>query len=260
MLPYYPSFPSQSGYCIGASDVPSRAKGIAGAPVPPEALRLGYGGGSAQRYVEGGREHVSKMAEVLAEGGFPINKAKRILEFGCAAGRMISHLPEVAPNSEYWGTDISAELIRWCRHNLTPPMNFAVTTTIPHLPFQDGFFDFLFCGSVFTHIEDLEQTWLLELGRVLSPGGRLYLTITDEHSVKGLDADVREPLAKNMSKHDIYVNNKHNFRMLVVGRSERSQVFYNSDYFRSIVPPIFRCVSYVPKAYGYQSAVALERL
>jgi hypothetical protein len=48
--------------------------------------------------------------------------------------------------------------------------------------------------------------------------------------------------------------------MIVLGRSDSSNVFYQSDYFRSIVPPLFRWVSHTPEAYGYQSAVVLEKL
>ena len=50
-------------------------------------------------------------------------------------------------------------------------MNFATVTTAPHLPFADGYFDFAYCSSVFTHISDLADAWLLELRRIVRSGG-----------------------------------------------------------------------------------------
>lgn len=257
---YIPSFSGQEEYSFEVSGASFQTDGKTDLPVPPQDLWAGYGPDS-QAYLESGRVHVDRMVEVFNGGGFDLTQAKRILEFGCAAGRMIRHLPVVAPAAECWGTDISAKHIQWCRHHLTPPMHFAVTTTIPHLPFEDRFFDSIFCGSVFTHIEDLEQAWLLELGRVLAPAGRLYLTIHDEHTVRLLDTTCKDyPFAKALTEHSLYTRAKQRFSMIVLGRSDWSNVFYHSDYFHSIVPPLFRWVSHTPGAYGYQSAVVLEKL
>jgi SAM-dependent methyltransferase len=50
----------------------------------------------------------------------------------------------------------------------------------PSLPIPDNHFDLITGFSAFTHIDDLESPWLLELRRILKPGGLLYLTIHDE--------------------------------------------------------------------------------
>jgi hypothetical protein len=39
---------------------------------------------------------------------------------------------------------------------------------------------------VFTHIDDLADAWLLELKRILRPGGRLYITVLDKNSLQSL--------------------------------------------------------------------------
>jgi ubiquinone/menaquinone biosynthesis C-methylase UbiE len=228
-------------------------------PVPPEELWLGYGP-DAEAYISSGKRHVSEMSRILGENGFALTDTKRILEFGCGAGRMIRHLPELAPQTQLWGVDVSAEHVRWCIENLTPFIHFATTTLVPHLPFADEFFDLIYGGSVFTHIEDIQETWLLELARVLRPGGRLYVTIHDEDTVSRLDGDHKHgKLAKMMSEQPVYVANKHKFNMIVLWRGSGSQVFYRSDYFRAIVPPVFRWISRTPGAYDYQSAVVLEK-
>lgn len=257
---YLQSHPGKNAYCIKPKEQSAERRTDRELPVPPEELWLGYGP-DAETYLSLGKRHVAAMARVLAEDGFDVANAKRILEFGCGAGRMIRNLPELAPGADLWGVDISAEHIRWCIDNLTPTIHFATTTVVPHLPFEDGFFDLIFCGSVFTHIEDIQESWLLELGRILSPSGRLFLTIHDEDTVRILDGEGRgQKLAQMMSEQPVYTSNKDNFDMIVVWRGSGSQVFYSSRYFRSIVPPIFRWVSRTPEAYSYQSAVVLEKI
>jgi len=257
---YVQSFPSEDAYCIKSGNRTANLPKGEKLPIPPKGLRLGYGPDD-QAYVSGGERHVIDMTRLLEDKGFSVAGAKRILEFGCAAGRMISHLPQIAPNAELWGVDIRAQHIRWCVENLTPAIHFATTTTVAHLPFEDRYFDLIFCGSVFTHIEDIQESWLLELGRILRPSGKLYITIHDEHTVRLLDADHRNTrLAKRMQEQPIYCSDKNDFDMIVIGRGAASQVFYNSRYFQFIIPPIFRWISLTPETYGYQSAVILEKL
>ncbi len=210
---------------------------------------------------QGGKKEVAAMVQILQESGFEVRRCEQILEFGCAAARMLRHVPEFAPEAKLWGVDISAPHIQWCVNNLTPAMHFATTTVIPHLPFEDRYFDLIYCGSVFTHIEDLQQSWLLELARTLRPSGMLFLTIHDEHTVKQLEtSESNHWMEKLLQQEPAYASNRNNFDMLVVGRGPASQVFYNSQYLKAILPPCFRWVSHTPGAYGYQSAVVLEKL
>jgi ubiquinone/menaquinone biosynthesis C-methylase UbiE len=255
---YFQSHPGKTAYAIIPSNNQT-APAIDNLPVPPEELWLGYGP-TAEAYLSSGKRHISKMNQLLEQDGFIVGEAERILDFGCGAGRMIRHLLDVAPKARLWGVDVSADHIRWCIDNVTPLINFATTTVVPHLPFPDEFFDLIYSGSVFTHIEDIQETWLLELGRILRPGGRLYVTIHDEDTVTKLDGEYKHgKLARMMNEQPVYVKNKQNFNMIVVWRGSGSQVFYKSDYFRGIVPPIFGWRSRTAGAYDYQSAVVLER-
>jgi ubiquinone/menaquinone biosynthesis C-methylase UbiE len=257
---YVQSLPGENAYCLKQSNPTAKLAEGGRLPIPPKELWLGYAS-DAQAYISGGGRHVTDMIRALEGTGFSIRGAKRILEFGCGAGRMIRHLPEIALNAKLWGVDKSAEHIRWCIENLTPAIHFATTTIVPHLPFEDRYFDLIFCGSVFTHIEDIQEAWLLELGRVLRPSGKLYITIHDEHTVSLLDTQYRDiPLAKFMQEQPTYRTNKNDFNMMVIGRGEASQVFYSSRYFQFITPPVFRWISLTTEAYFYQSAVILEKL
>jgi SAM-dependent methyltransferase len=147
-------------------------------PVPPQHLWDGYGE-TADDYLAMGREHIASMGRVLADAGFELQSLTRILDFGCAAGRMLRFLPR---SHELWGVDIRAETINWAQRNL--PFNFATVTTFPHLPFEDNHFDIVYAGSVFTHIIDQPDAWFLELRRIVRRGGFIYLTILDKHSLE----------------------------------------------------------------------------
>jgi ubiquinone/menaquinone biosynthesis C-methylase UbiE len=134
------------------------------------------------------------MKKILGSVGFRIQDGNRVLDLGCASGRMIRWLNDFAEQCKIWGVDISAEHIIWCQQRLSPPFNFATITTAPHLPFEDRYFDLIFAGSVFTHIADLADAWLLELKRIVKPGGEaLYHRSRPEYG--GFD---HKPARKNL--------------------------------------------------------------
>ncbi|MBK8552988.1 MAG: class I SAM-dependent methyltransferase [Ignavibacteria bacterium] len=111
-------------------------------------------GSNVQQYLNG-RLQITNMLGILSAAGYDIHSVKRILDFGCGAGRMIRWLKPFAANCEIWGSDISSEHIIWANNYLKPPFNFITNTVIPHLPFEDKYFDLIYAGSVFTHIDDL---------------------------------------------------------------------------------------------------------
>jgi ubiquinone/menaquinone biosynthesis C-methylase UbiE len=230
-----------------------------GLPVPPKELWQGYGK-TPDEYLASGREHVQKMFEILGASNFSLGGDKRILELGCGCGRMIRHLKDFADSGEVWGTDVYAEYIIWCKQYLSPPFNFATTTIIPHLPFEDGYFDFIYAGSVFTHIDDLQDAWLLEIRRVLAPSGMFYITIHDEHTIELLDTVFKNSwFEKYLNADPAYYTQKKKAGMIVVGRSTDSQVFYDLDYFRRNLRSVFKVVSVTREAYGFQTGILLKK-
>jgi SAM-dependent methyltransferase len=229
-------------------------------PIPPPELWLGYGR-STEEYLAFGRANVETMLELLRASGTSFDPGTRILDFGCGAGRMIRWLATLATQCEVWGSDISAEHIVWCTQNLAPPFHFLVNTIQPHLPFEDRYFDWVYAGSVFTHIDDLAMTWLLELRRLLRAGGKLYVTIHDRHSIHLLAHEWREvPFAKSLRESQDYADfARTDFAMFTLGRSTESQVFYDVESFCGRLQALFRVVSVTEGAYGYQTAILLEK-
>jgi ubiquinone/menaquinone biosynthesis C-methylase UbiE len=236
-----------------------------GLPVPPQDLWADYGT-TVEYFLNSGNVDVDAMKMVLASSGFRIQDGHRLLDFGCAAGRMIRWFDDIAQRCEIWGVDISARHTIWCQQHLSPPFKFATVTTAPHLPFEDGYFDLVYCASVFTHIADLPDAWLLELKRILRSGGRLYITVHDKHTVDLIvnhpdkvysddlpaDAGFRKMLLE-------YNSHELDFYMLVIGRGPDAQVFYDVDYLRRHWGSILNVLSVTPEAYGYQTAIVLAK-
>ena len=203
-------------------------------PVPPEDFWRTYGE-SVEDYLACGQSDTATLLKILGDGGVNPNSLTRVLDLGCAAGRMLRFFPRSANNAEVWGLDIDARRILWCQQHLSPPINFATITTSPHLPFEDNYFDLVYCASVFTHITDLADAWFLEIRRVLRNGGHAYITIHDKHSVELLFTKYRnnelfaglvksvEPFYK---RHSIQSGD---YACFWFGADPKSQVFYDVE-------------------------------
>jgi SAM-dependent methyltransferase len=100
-------------------------------------------------------------------------EGKRVLDFGSGPGRTLREFVPEGQAAEFWGVDIDAASIDQLRATLCPPMHAAQCGYWPPLPFQAGSFDLAWAISVFTHLTDNSIPWLLELHRVLRPGGFL---------------------------------------------------------------------------------------
>jgi SAM-dependent methyltransferase len=107
-------------------------------------------------------------------------EGKRVLDFGCGAGRTLRHFLAEAERAEFHGCDIDEASVDWLSEHLVPPLHVFRSGEEPRLPRPDGFFDLIYAFSVFTHISDHWAGWLLELHRALAPDGFLVATFLNE--------------------------------------------------------------------------------
>jgi SAM-dependent methyltransferase len=105
---------------------------------------------------------------------------KRILDFGCGAGRTLRHFADEAASAEFWGCDIDEASIGWMEEQLCPPFHAFVNGAEPPLDQADASFDLIWAISVFTHLTSSWSQWLLELHRILKPDGLLLVTFMGE--------------------------------------------------------------------------------
>ena len=246
--------------------------------VPPSHLWVNYGR-TTEEHLETGRMDVESMRAILARADRPIERADRILDFGCASGRLIRWLADLAPSREIWGVDIWATAIHWCKEHLSPPFHFATTTVAPHLPFEDRYFDLVYAGSVFTHIEDLADAWFLELRRILRPGGSLYFTLNDRSAIEVFEGkhtpEEFETYCKRVAGQenwkafvDGYLRGSPEYRafrrgeaqMVTLHRSAASNVIWDVNFLHRRQQPFWQALSVNARAYGHQTGVLWARV
>lgn len=121
-----------------------------------------------------GRAERVHLLRLLPDGWSFRNK--RVLDFGCGAGRTLRHLLEEAHQGEIWGCDIDEPSVSWLERNLAPPIRPLWNQDEPPLPFADASFDLVYALSVFSHLAESWSAWLVELHRVLSDDGLLVAT------------------------------------------------------------------------------------
>jgi len=138
-----------------------------------------------------------------------ITPESKVLDVGCGCGKIARPLARfLSDGGEYHGIDITHAAIDWCRQAYESVSNFhfhladiassrynltgRVSAENFHFPFDDHKFDFIFLGSVFTHMLPGEVgNYLSEISRVLKPEGKCLATffiLDDEANDRGRDA------------------------------------------------------------------------
>lgn len=204
-------------------------------PLPLTDDREGYYGPHHYSYWASGARDARLLFEVVDRLGVDL---RSYLDFGCATGRVLRHVA-LAPDREVavMGCDINRRHTDWIARHLPPTITVFQNHSIPTLPLPDNSLDAITAYSVFTHIEAFETAWLMELRRVLRPGGIAWVTVQSEKTW----ADMRPgwPIydaLSGMVDFEPYLENRGGLprpRMIFRARTDRSyssNVFYDRDY------------------------------
>ncbi len=213
-------------------------------------------------YLQSGEMHANAIRETVARHGLELGAGHRVLEFGCGYGRVLRWFAGMAGDPEVWGVDLDAGRVAWCRGHLPPSLRVATCTTAPHLPFPDGSFDLVYACSVVPHISELADAWILELRRVLIPGGLAYLTVYDESTVEAIRRTGESPLLRvgldELEARDGSLGS--GFDVAVLNRRPGSaQVFYSEAYLERVWGQWFEILERRPEAFHVQTAMVLRR-
>jgi SAM-dependent methyltransferase len=114
---------------------------------------------------------------------------KRVLDFGCGAGRVLRHFLPEAGEAEFWGSEIDEPSVRWIQQHLSQSFHVVHHGESPPLSAPSGHFDLIYAMSVFTHITDEWSAWLLELHRLLAPDGLLLATFLGPDMIAPLQGE-----------------------------------------------------------------------
>ena len=164
-------------------------------PLPPSFERHGH---DDSKYLDWGKyDHDVLVGHIRRLKPSIENLA--IMDFGCSSGRVLRHfVPEMKEHGwKVSGVDVSARRIEWMRRNFPPEFQVYTGMALPHLPFESNSFDVIYGLSVFTHLKYLWDPWLLELRRVLKPGGLLIQTIHTENAWAFFHKHGQEDWARN---------------------------------------------------------------
>ena len=129
------------------------------------------------------------------------------------------------------------------------------------MPFVDGYFDFVFATSVFTHIDDLFVSWNLELRRTVAENGYAFLTFLDESSIQfGLE-NPNTPVGKRISAFreliDGLLNGENN--MVSLNRGHQSFTFVRREFLMERLSTIWEVVGVLEKTMArHQTGLLLK--
>jgi SAM-dependent methyltransferase len=148
-----------------------------------------------EEFFASGRATIDSLWSQSQSSGLPVDR-RQALDFGCGVGRLSRAL---GAHVEYvLGLDISASMIASAQeHNAAyPNLEFAVHDEVDLRAFEDGSFDVVCSLLVLQHIPSVAmiEGYLVELARVLAPGGVMMLGLPSRVSEPAPPSDLRSRL------------------------------------------------------------------
>ncbi|MAG56552.1 MAG: hypothetical protein CMJ83_09705 [Planctomycetes bacterium] len=227
-----------------------------GLPLPPAKLTLAWNSDLAE-YVASGRDHATAVRRVLEEQEATLGAGDALMDWGCGTGRVLRHFAGEAEQAEAWGVDVDARGVSWAKRHLSPPFRFVTGTSYPHLPFPDETFSLVFGVSVMTHLEHLRDAWVMEIRRVLRPGGLAILSVHDEHTLAHLQQ--HGPVGAMGLPEDLAPLMDRDVTVVQGAEWNLTFTFLHSDHIRREWGCYLDVVDLKPMTFGVQTAVVLRR-
>lgn len=220
-----------------------------------------------------GADHFSYWASGLLDARYLIDAARtwgaqqtNYLDIGCASGRVLRHMANELPDLAAYGCDLNRYHVEWCNRFLPRNCQVFHSHSIPSLPLPDNSMDMVSAYSVFTHIEAMETAWLMELRRILRPGGIAWVTVHTENTLAEMNPEW--PLWDPVMKHPeaaIKLDEKRNFsgdRLVLRWQAERSyssNVFYKQEYLQQTWSRFFEIVEMRRRFPTFQDVLILRK-
>jgi SAM-dependent methyltransferase len=153
------------------------------APLPQCSNREDYFGDHHLAYWLSGYRDYRKTLAVLPDGLV----GGRYFDFGGSTGRVFRHFAFQSDAWNVWSSDFKIESVEWNLRHFPTKIKTLLNNSYPSLPLPDSYFDLVTAFSVFTHINEPEIAWLLELRRILNVGGIACISVHDEMTWQNRD-------------------------------------------------------------------------
>jgi SAM-dependent methyltransferase len=103
-----------------------------------------------------------------------VRPGERVLDLGAGAGRFVAAL--AAAGADPVGVELASAALDRARRNTQPGTDLRLVEPDGSLPLEHRSFDLVWCSEVLEHVADVGHL-LLEVRRVLRPGGRFLATV-----------------------------------------------------------------------------------
>src|SRR5262245_9524340 len=124
--------------------------------------------------------HEGLAGRLIQKNGFDVRGCKMILDAGCGNGRYSKFLlKEADADAKITAFDLSQQMLRRAKQRLQSDRVSHVAADLTRLPYPDAAFDAVVCGWVLEHLPD-PRPGLASLARVLQPGGKMLLLVTED--------------------------------------------------------------------------------
>ncbi len=227
------------------------------APIPAKINREDYCDDHLTFWLSGYFEF-GKLAAMAAKYGIT---GGSYFDFGGSTGRLFRHFHFQSNEWDVWSSDFKMTSVEWNIENYPSDIAVFQNTYFPFLPIEDSTFDLITAMSVFTHIDETETTWLMELRRILKPGAIAIVTIHNEDTWLNMQPALREVIEEYSP--ELAAN-----PTLPSGRSVstwrrddpyRCNTFHSNDYIETQWSRFFEIMDIIPQASGMQAAVILRK-
>ncbi len=227
-------------------------------PIPATINRENYFGEYHLAFWLSGYVEYKKIAAMAAEYGITSGS---YFDFGGSTGRLFRHFHFQSNDWDVWSSDFKLSSVEWNIANYPSGIAVFQNTYFPFLPIQDNTFDLISAMSVFTHIDETETTWLMELRRIMKPGSIAIVTIHNEDTWLNMNSRLREAV-ENFSPELAANVTLPPGRSVSTWRTDdpyRCNTFHTDDYIRTQWSRFFEIMDIVPRASGEQAAVILRK-
>jgi len=139
-------------------------------------VQLNFTGSAGDRVLREGFRFYQLVSRLYRTHVGPLEDCGRVLDFGCGWGRIIRFFLRDLEPFRLWGVDPVADMVQFCR-STNRWCTFELIKTRPPTELLPKSIDLIYAFSVFSHLsEPAHEEWLIELRRLLRPGGLLIAT------------------------------------------------------------------------------------
>jgi SAM-dependent methyltransferase len=224
--------------------------------IPAAINREGYNGDAHFTYWVSGYVTFLQLSAIATKYGIADG---RYLDFGGSTGRVFRHFHYQSNKWTVLSCDFKMSSVEWNTRYFPNEIEVFQNSYSPSLPIESNSLSLISAMSVFTHIDETETSWLMELRRTLKPSGLLLATVHDENTWQA-DKNLREDAIKlNPSWTHEEMPEGRRVSTWRIDDPYRCNVFASQSYIRRQWGRYLEVLEIMPCSFGAQTMVVLRK-